>query len=298
MLNQSENKVTIEGILSEVDIREGSYTKNGIMKEYLSAHPKVRVNQEIGGEMVEMEVTIDMFAPRLTNAGKPNPGYESIRKLRDECTSIAAAGGIQGADRIRFNNCEIRENAFMGRDQKIVSMPILSGSFFTKVKPEEFKPEASFTATIAIGSIADDIDSEGTPTGKLNINGILIGYGGRADVVKFIVTNEAAVNHIRTYWNNGDTVKVKGLVNFSAKTIEIKEEMGFGDPIISQRTTSVHDLIITGGSSSGFDADMAFDETELAQALAQRKERLDALKTAQPKKAETPAKADFSGLGF
>ena len=29
MLNQGENKVFIEGILSEINVREGEFTKNG-----------------------------------------------------------------------------------------------------------------------------------------------------------------------------------------------------------------------------------------------------------------------------
>lgn len=297
MLAQAENNVRIEGILSEIDVREGSFQKNGVPTEYLGGNIKIRVNQEVYGEMKEMEIPVAMFATKMTRAGKQNPAYESIRKLRDDFVSIAAAGNEKDADRIRITNGTIQENAFIGRSNEVVSYPRITASFFTKVKREEFKPEASFTGVIAVGNIADNVDREGNPTGALDLTGIIVQYGGRADVVKYVVTNDAAVNHIRTYWNNGDTVKIKGLLNFSTKTVEVEEEMGFGDPIVSQRTQSTHDLIITGGSSSGFDSDTAYDENELAQALAERKTRMDALKE---KPAEKPAasKTDFGNLGF
>ena len=36
--------------------------------------------------------------------------------------------------------------------------------------------------------------------------------------MKFVVENENAKNHIEQYWNDGDTVRVQGKLNFSVKT--------------------------------------------------------------------------------
>ena len=41
-----------------------------------------------------------MFATKLTNAGKPNPAYESIEKVMTEFTSIASGAGEAGAELI------------------------------------------------------------------------------------------------------------------------------------------------------------------------------------------------------
>lgn len=40
---QAENDVKIEGILSEVDLREGEYDKNGRKMPYIAGTIKVRV---------------------------------------------------------------------------------------------------------------------------------------------------------------------------------------------------------------------------------------------------------------
>ena len=90
MLRQAENRVKIEGILSEIDIRPSSFIKNGQTVESIGGTIKVKVNQKINGEDTILEVPVHMFASKLTNKGTPNPAYETIKRIAEEFVSIAA----------------------------------------------------------------------------------------------------------------------------------------------------------------------------------------------------------------
>ena len=76
MLRQAENKVKLEGILSEIDIKPGSFVKDGKTVESIGGTIKVKVNQKINGEDTVLEVPVHMFASKTTNKGTPNPAYE------------------------------------------------------------------------------------------------------------------------------------------------------------------------------------------------------------------------------
>ena len=112
-LKQAENSVKIEGILSEIDLKTGSTTKNGKTIEYIGGSIKVRVNQALNGENVELDIPVYMFSNKLKNDGGPNPAYASIERVMNEYVSIAAAG-IDAADRIRITNANIRMNEYYG----------------------------------------------------------------------------------------------------------------------------------------------------------------------------------------
>ena len=99
-MRQAENKVKIEGILSEVDIKKGSFTKNGKTQDSIGGTITVKVAQDINGKTVDTEIPVHMFAAKYTNSGSTNPAYESIERVMNEYTSIAAAGGEEKADRM------------------------------------------------------------------------------------------------------------------------------------------------------------------------------------------------------
>ena len=152
MLQSKENRVKIEGILSEIDLKTGSFKKNGQDVNSIGGTIKVRVNQKLpNGEEQELEIPVHMFASELTNKGTANPAYESIARVMNEYTSIAAAG-VDAADRIRITSGTINMNEYYGQGGNLVSFPRINASFITKVKREEFKPEATFAVVFMIGS--------------------------------------------------------------------------------------------------------------------------------------------------
>jgi hypothetical protein len=214
-------------------------------------------------------------------------------------TSLAACGGdCDKADRIRFDNAAIQMNEFYNRDEKLVSYPTVRGTFSRKVEASKCVPAASFSNVIVVGGLKEETDRNGDLTGRLIVKGILPQWGDRVDVVDYIVASDAAKNHIQTYWQKGDTVRVAGVVNFTS-TVETEiVEMGFGEPEIKHRTRSVSELLITKGSQGALDAEFAYDPEVISEALTKRQAYLNELKNNANKKVDTVVKATTADFGF
>ena len=304
MLRQAENKCKIEGILAEIDLRPGSFNKNGKQMESIGGSIVVKVTQSISGEEKELSIPVHMFASKLTNKGTPNPAYESIKKIADEYVSIAASeNGEDGADRVRITSGSVRMNEYYSADGRLISFPRINASFVTRINKSDCKPEATYTAEFVVAAKNEEIKND-EPTGRYKIDAIIPQYGGKVDVVPMYAQSAGVIDAISTYWNVGDTVKANGRLDFSATTETIIEEVDFGEPIEKTRTINRSDLIITGGSQEPLEGDFAFDNAEIQNALADRKAKLEQQKEkdmsrAQSKKAPA-ANADngFADLGF
>lgn len=306
MLTEATNKVKIEGILSEVDINPISYKKNGADTEALSGLIKVRVEgQIINGQSTTVEVPVHYFVNKFKNDGTPNPCYTNLEQAIATYKSISAVG-VENADMVRITTAKISMNEFYpeGSDT-LVSYPRITSSFLSKVTNREtFKPTASFEATFVVANGADEVDANGTETGRYKITGILPQYGGKVDVVPFYAVNDGVINAISNYWNPNDTVRAIGKLNFSSTTVTETVEVDFGDPEERTKTVSVSELIITGGSEAPLDGDAAYDINDINAALADRKakllERKNAGTTKGPSKAAVPpkGKVSVSDLGF
>lgn len=301
-MRQAENKVFIEGILSEIDIVERTYTKDGVQNNALAGQIKVRVEQKINGIDKILEIPVHVFVNEMTKKGTKNPAYESIDTVRREFISIASGAGVEGADRIRISGASIQMNEYWADENRLSSYPRINASFVQRVKRDEFTPKAQFSTELVVSKMINEVDKDGVETGRLKVEGILPQYGGRVDVVPFIAENPNVVDAITQYWQPKDTVKVSGKLNFSS-TVEIyTEEQGFGEPIEKKRTINVSELVITGGSQTPLEGDFAFNEEEIKNALAERKARLEnrkAKELARSSSRTAPAQSGFaSDIGF
>lgn len=302
MIDSKENTVRIEGLLSEVDIKEGSFQKNGQTVESIGGTIKIRVNQKLhDGTEQELEIPVHMFASKLTNKGTANPAYESIARVKNEFKSIASCG-INEADAVRITSGSINMNEYYAPDGHLVSFPRINSSFVSKVKRDQVKPEATFSAIFVVGSTGFKVDKDGVEdTDTYEIGAILPQYGGKVDIVKFIATSKGVIDAVSNYWHVGDTVKANGRLNFSSRTETVVEDVDFGDPVEKTRTISVSELIITGGSSTPLDGEFAYDNNEIQTALTERQARLAALQDkAKGKTNKAPASTtpNFKDLGF
>lgn len=301
-MRQAENKVFIEGILSEIDIVERTYTKDGVQNNALAGQIKVRVEQKINGIDKILEIPVHVFVNEMTKKGTKNPAYESIDTVRREFISIASGAGVEGADRIRISGASIQMNEYWADENRLSSYPRINASFVQRVKRDEFTPKAQFSTELVVSKMINEVDKDGVETGRLKVEGILPQYGGRVDVVPFIAENPNVVDAISQYWQPKDTVKVSGKLNFSS-TVEIyTEEQGFGEPIEKKRTINVSELVITGGSQTPLEGEFAFNEEEIKNALAERKARLEnrkAKELARSSSRTAPAQSGFaSDIGF
>ena len=296
MLQTKENTVKIEGILSEIDIKTGSFMKNGTTVESVGGTIKVRVNQEINGVDTELEIPVHLFASKLTNAGAPNPAYESISRIMKEYVSIAASD-IDHADRIRITRGQLQMNEYYGQNGNLVSFPRITASFVSKIKKDECKPTATFSIVFMVGNKGYETDKDGVETNRYKITGMVPQYGGKVDVMPFLAINPGVIDGVSNYWNEGDTVKATGKLNFTSKTETHTVEVDFGEPTEETRTISVSELILTGGSSTPLDGEFALDADDVTAALAERKTRLAALKDKSATKTNKPATQTVPAAG-
>ena len=306
MLKQAENSVKIEGILSEIDLKAGSSSKNGKTIEYIGGSIKVRVNQMLNGVNTELDIPVFMFANKYKNDGGPNPAYTSIERVMNEYVSIAA-GGMDAADRVRITNANIRMNEYYGQTGNLNSYPRINASFVTKVTDmTKFTPEATFSTVFMIAAMGYETDKDGIQIdNRFKIRGILPQYGGKVDVVDFYATTPSVIDAVSSYWSEKDTVKINGKLNFTSVVEEKMVEVDFGEPRLERRTVSVSELIITGGTQTPLEGDFAFDEDEINEALKERQSRLAEMKEKAKEKEGTKkatpapaAKKGFSDLGF
>jgi hypothetical protein len=245
-----------------------------------------------------------MFAAKYTNAGKPNPAFESIAKVRNEFKSIASTGDESLADRVRITSGNVRMNEYYSQDGRLISFPRINASFVTRINKADCKPEATYLAEFVVAKADEEIDKNGEPTGRYRIDAIIPQYGGKVDVIPMYAQSAGVIDAVSTYWNVGDTVKANGRLDFSATTETIIEEVDFGEPIEKTRTINRSDLIITGGSQEPLDGDFAYESGEIQEALAERKARLEAQKdkdmsrAASKKAPPQNTNNGFSDLGF
>ena len=113
-----------------------------------------------------------------------------------------------------------------------------------------------------------------------------------------MVASEAAIKHIQTYWQKGDTVRIAGVINFSSKVETEVIEMGFGDPQLKNRTVSVTELLITKGSQGALDEEFSYDRDLISEALTRRQAYLTELKNNTAKKEEVTTKNSTTDFGF
>ena len=304
MLNQIKdgNTVKIEGILSEIDLKNSTFKKNGTDTNAVGGSIKIRVNTKINGEDKELEIPVHMFATQYTNAGAVNPAYESISKIMNEFVSIAASD-IDHADRVRITRGQITMNEYYGQNGNLVSFPRISASFVTKIKKDECKPTADFSVVFMVGQKGYETDKDGVETDRYKIMGMIPQYGGKIDVVPFYAINPGVIEAVSSYWNEGETVRATGKLNFTSQTKEVEVKVDFGEPSVETRTISISELVITGGSSTPLEGDYAMDEQEVATALAARKAYLATLKEKSQNKGtsgKAPAQtgSKFQDLGF
>lgn len=309
MFRQAENKVKIEGILSEIDLNYGSFTRDGAPVETIGGSIKVLVDQVINGEEVQLNIPVHMFATKLTRAGKINPSYESIETVMKEFKSIAATQDKSAADKIRITNASIKMNEFVGQNGTIVSYPRIQASFISRATGD-FKPHATFSLEFMVSKMNRVVDSDGVEVdpAKLAVEVIVPQYTSETasamnvDVVPLVVTLPAAIDAIEQYWEAGKCFKASGRLNFTSRTETVKQEVDFGEAQESVRTINISEFVVTGGSQAPLEGDFAWDYEDIKVGMAARKARLEDLKNGSKSMAKkTPAQngaKDKNDLGF
>ena len=273
MLKQSKNEVFIKGILNEVDLE---VKKDRNDKTYISGKVFFLVQQTINGVEDTDIIPVNVFAYEITRNNKVNPAFKSAKDLLDNYRSVASLSGednaIDKADRYSVTGASIAVNQFLSADKRVVSYPIIRGSFFQKVN-RNFTPTATFSQEILIKKIEPEVKDE-EETGRLNIDGVVIQYGEVPDIIRYVVGDAKAVDYINNYWEPEDTVKIDGRIRWSTieDTVEDDTEVGFGTPEKKVVQKNLREFVITSGSAQGYPEETRYNVEEVIAALQKKKE--------------------------
>lgn len=275
--NGSLNEVNIEGYLSEVKLEE---TKDKDGMDIIRGEYKIKTSNMVGDKEIPVEIPIRVYQPRLTKNKKDNPAYASAKKIMTDFTSIAA-GGLEKATAIYLSDkwTSLQENFFKSRSGQMVFSSAIRASFAGEANKSELKPHAKFKVIVVVGEIKEEIDRNDNETGRYILKGIIPQYGGRADVVDFIIDEPKVIDHIKNNWNKGDTVLIGGYINFSSVTTETVSAQSFGEPIVETHTKSIREFVITGGHDAPLtEEEGAYSNEDIAVALKDRQARIEKAK--------------------
>lgn len=279
---QATNKINIVGKLLDTTFNHG-VTKTGA--PYERANLTVRVTQTYNGQEEVSEIPIGMFASQFTSKGTPNPAYKSLQDLKEMKT--AQNVGFDAADTIRITNATLRENNFVSKSGQLINGWQVNASFVNKGSTADV---ASFVVDIFIMDMHDEVDRDGDPTGRLVIKGGLVQYGGKLDVLEFIVEGAEKVDYIQRNWEINQTVTAKGRIRVTS--VEEKSsgrEGSWGEDIPEVSTRMIRELVISTGSDEGKEEEFSYDPTDIKKAFNVRKAEIEQLQIDARQSAAKPA---------
>lgn len=303
---QSTNVVEISGILSQLEV-EQKQTADG--KNYVSAKATIKVDQEIGGKMVENEIPVKFYSMEMKSDGSAvSKIYTSICEMPQKFTSLASLGEDEKekASRVVITSGNIRESIWVDPSSGQVRTGFEIGSNFmnpARQSNDPFEQDARFELSGVVMDMTRETDQNQEETGRLKVKMAVVGYTGkdgvtRVDVIDLIAQSENAVNFIESNWEKGDTVNVNGKISFNQSTKVWYEEQGFGEPIKRTKTQTRKELIILGGSPSGLEEEYSYDANDIKAGLAARTARVEEQKTkgATKGKAQTKKNTSFDDV--
>lgn len=282
--HESVNEFPITGVLNTIKAKKGTSAKTN--DDYIGLTVELRVDQEVGGEMTENMVTLNLMANRHKKVnGKPsselNKLYDRYNEYVNTFIPVSLETDSTPATRITAK-AAIRENSFLSKTGTVINDWRLDTNFLNEARASD-EEGAQFKVTGTVVGINPELDKQGDETGRLFVKICLIGYAGRANVIEF-VAKDAVAEHIERNWEKGYTVKIIGKVVATHAVIEVKEDLGVGDAQISHKTISKRELLITGCSEGALDDSESFDPDDIKVALDERKAYLATL-TEKPKAA-------------
>lgn len=298
------NSCKIEGILSEINLDDTQFMKDGVMINAIKGDFKVRVDTKINNVDTTLEIPVRVFTNQLKKDGMPNPSYNQMKNLKDTFVSIAASD-IERADRVRITGAQIEMNEYYNKNGNLVSFPAITANFVDKINKNDCHPMADFSVVFVVLKAGYELDSEGVETNRYKITAGVPKFGGRMDTIPFYAINPSVIDAVTQYWRVGDTVKATGKLSFTQTTETIEDNSGFGEAQVRTVTRNVSDLIITGGSTTPIEGDFALEAEDVRAALAKHQEYLAQLKTKAEARRNAPPAAtsanrtnSFADLGF
>ena len=286
---QATNKFNIVGKLLDKTFREGTTRDN---KPYESCNFTVRVSQMVNGVQETSEIPVSLFASKYTNSGAPHPGYKNIQDMKNWKT--VQDYGEAEATMVRMTSAAVRENNYVSRSGQVINTWQLSTSFINEGGKAEI---ASFNIDVFIMDMHPEYDSEGEETGRLSLKGAIVQYGGKLDIVEFVVEGADKIDYISRNWEINKTVNIGGRVRYTSKEVNrAASESSWGEELPESSTQMVRELVITRGSDEPFDEEFEYDPSEIRKAFNVRKAQIEQMQVdAKNKAGKQPAAKASTG---
>lgn len=276
------NKVVLIGKIAEITSRTGA-TKDG--RDYIA-----------GDVMVETEadviVPVSFFQMKKKKDGGDNNIYKGIETFVQEAKTILQ-DGRDLADVVSITGASLEENSFYSREGNLIRGFRISSAFFNRKKADT-PCENNFVVEGILESMTEEVKND-EPTGRLFMDLLLVGYADRGHLVRFTVENEAGVNYAKNNLNVGEQVKIGGKIVYSETQEEKREEVEFGEPLITVVTKTERKLEITSIASA---KEPDIDSEKIETILATRAGRLAEMKEKSEAKEQAPASKITSAKGF
>ena len=289
-LRQANAKATVMGILSEKNLEV--QTEDGV--------------QVISGSLTfkTSDVNFVKFSVKvkeITKEKKPNSNFRGIQTVMNEYHSIAEVGEEE-ATKVKVNgDINLYRSSQTGKE--VVSY---KSNFFNRLKEgEEYTPKAEFAVETFIYSIVPEVDSEGSETGRIIVNGWTPTYNGIEPVA--LVADQEVGSAIESTFTVDQTVEFYGdIINNRVETIT-EIPVAIGKPRVERKTTYKNDLLITGASEAyeeGVTPEKPYEAEVIKKAIQVRDEKIEEDKAkAQNKSQQKPAQkpsgaAHGRSLGF
>ena len=290
MMEQAINKLNIVGKLLDCTFGEGT-TKNG--QHYERANFTVRVTQKVNGVDETSEIPVSIFASQYTSQNKPHPGYKNIQDMK-RWKTVQDVGETE-ATVVRMTSAAVQENNYVAKSGQLINTWQIRTSFVNEAS--KMTDIASFNVDVFIMDMHDEIDRDDEPTGRLIIKGGIVQYGGKLDVVEFVVEGADKIDYISRNWNINDTVNVGGRVRYTSQEVKRSAvESSWGEELPETSTRMVRELVITRGSDEPFDEEFAYGPTDIKKAFNERKAMIEQMQV--DAKKSTPKTEEASGSKY
>lgn len=262
-LRQSELKVNVEGLVSDINLikndpnRDLSKVPPGV--DNISGTITVKTNET---NFVRFMVSVNS----KTKAGTDNKIYAGIETVMNEYKSVAEYGEEE-ADKVRITSGDL--NLFTS---KVDGSPQVGykSNFFNRVKGD-YNPHAEFEAEIYISGIIPEMDKDGDETGRILVKGWGVTYSGIEPIT--LVAPKEIADAVESTYEVGQTTRFYGdIVNTRVEKIT-EIPMAIGKPKQKIETTYKNELVITGAEEP-YEEEKAYKPESIKLAIQERENNL------------------------
>lgn len=274
IMEQMLNDVQIIGLLKTLNLEE-KQTKKG--RDAIMGNAVIEVTDKF--KHVN-NIRVNIFAFRLTNAGKQSKLYTSFETIMKEYKTIDDDGRSE-ANYVRVTG-SLDSNIYSSHGAVHCSNRIRA-VFFTRLQKEEVKEQKSLcTMGVYVQKFDDAIDADGNPLGYSNITAFSVGYNGTVIPIFNLTINGKVEKQFKSYYVPGSTGVMTFRMNNYAKPKEKDEDVeehGFGssEEVGTPQIDYVNNKEVTGGRLP-FEDDKALTPDEGANLIKQFHEMINQAK--------------------